>query len=249
MATDLKHPCACGCGILTRRMFCKNHSRRTDFAKIEKQVCQKCQVEKPLAAFGANKNNPLGKQYRCRVCREEDKQVSLANPRNMMRYKAAITRWRKKNKDRVNNRARVRREERIEADPSLLEEDAAKHRASRRKNREAYNASMRFRRAMFGAEDIDRRAKHKRRALKAETGGKFTAFEWYDLCHKHGMRCALCGKKKKLTVDHVIPISRGGANDIGNIQPLCFSCNSKKRTRIIDARLELWLVNPCEEAA
>jgi 5-methylcytosine-specific restriction endonuclease McrA len=41
----------------------------------------------------------------------------------------------------------------------------------------------------------------------------------------------------KLTVDHVIPISMDGSNNIENIQPLCRECNSAKHTQTIDFRL------------
>ena len=45
--------------------------------------------------------------------------------------------------------------------------------------------------------------------------------------------CPCCGKKKKLTEDHIIPIKKNGTDYINNIQPLCQSCNSKKHIKII----------------
>ena len=54
-------------------------------------------------------------------------------------------------------------------------------------------------------------------------------------------KCALCGTKENLTVDHVYPISRGGPNIIGNIIPLCRSCNSKKKDRILTQEYD-WFV-------
>lgn len=48
--------------------------------------------------------------------------------------------------------------------------------------------------------------------------------------------CLACGSFKHLTIDHVIPISKNGLNEIENLQTLCKSCNSRKRDNIIDYR-------------
>lgn len=55
----------------------------------------------------------------------------------------------------------------------------------------------------------------------------------------HGRKCLACGSDKNISLDHVIPIKKGGVNDIGNLQPLCKSCNSKKGVKIIDYRTEV----------
>ena len=69
---------------------------------------------------------------------------------------------------------------------------------------------------------------------KATIKGQFTPEEWIKLKEKYHFICPACGKKEnemkwnKLTVDHIIPLSKDGTNTIENIQPLCLSCNCKK---------------------
>jgi CRISPR/Cas system Type II protein with McrA/HNH and RuvC-like nuclease domain len=45
---------------------------------------------------------------------------------------------------------------------------------------------------------------------------------------RDGYSCLKCGAKEDLTIDHIVPISRGGSDDFQNLQTLCFSCNQKK---------------------
>lgn len=70
---------------------------------------------------------------------------------------------------------------------------------------------------------------------KNNVDGFFTHNEWETLKAQYAYTCPMCKRKEpdiKLTADHVIPISKGGCNNICNIQPLCRSCNSKKQTKI-----------------
>jgi 5-methylcytosine-specific restriction enzyme A len=43
--------------------------------------------------------------------------------------------------------------------------------------------------------------------------------------------CQECGSHDELEVDHIIPVSRGGANELANYQTLCMACNRKKGVR------------------
>jgi 5-methylcytosine-specific restriction endonuclease McrA len=44
-------------------------------------------------------------------------------------------------------------------------------------------------------------------------------------------QCVYCGSKKELTLDHVIPKSKGGPNDWENLVTSCSKCNIKKADR------------------
>lgn len=74
------------------------------------------------------------------------------------------------------------------------------------------------------------RAYHARRR---NAPGKFTASEWLEKIAEYDGRCAYCREVKKLTVHHVVPLSKGGTNYIQDVVPACRSCNSKIGTTIV----------------
>lgn len=49
---------------------------------------------------------------------------------------------------------------------------------------------------------------------------------------RDGGRCLTCGTMEHLTVDHILPILRGGKTDPDNLQTLCRTCNSRKGARV-----------------
>lgn len=58
---------------------------------------------------------------------------------------------------------------------------------------------------------------------------------------KFGGCCALCGKRpQQLTVDHILPLSHGGTNDEGNLQPACRECNLNKGNLRPDELVGRW---------
>lgn len=54
-------------------------------------------------------------------------------------------------------------------------------------------------------------------------------FRIKEVFAKCGSKCGGCGRLDTLTIDHIIPLSKGGSNHIDNLQVLCQRCNHKKR--------------------
>jgi len=61
-----------------------------------------------------------------------------------------------------------------------------------------------------------------------------TTEEMAEVFKRHGTKCIVkdCGSEENLTVDHIIPLARGGTWDQDNLQPMCHSCNSSKGARV-----------------
>jgi len=84
----------------------------------------------------------------------------------------------------------------------------------------------------------------KRRAARHASRGNFTVEEFKELCEIHGNKCLACDDTRApLEADHVVPLTKGGSDNISNIQPLCGSCNRKKFVTIIDYRLNTNIIS------
>ena len=69
-----------------------------------------------------------------------------------------------------------------------------------------------------------KREREKARALRKT--------DWWRAKLQQGV-CHYCGKKvgaANLTMDHVIPVSRGGTSTKGNVVPCCKDCNNAKKS-------------------
>jgi 5-methylcytosine-specific restriction endonuclease McrA len=67
-----------------------------------------------------------------------------------------------------------------------------------------------------------------RRASKAGAEGRLTFQDWLSILSKQKFLCNICKIKTPLTIDHIIPLSKGGSNWPTNIQALCNPCNGRK---------------------
>jgi len=71
-----------------------------------------------------------------------------------------------------------------------------------------------------------RRERQKARDLRAS--------QWWKRRLAKGI-CHYCGKAvppTELTMDHIVPIARGGRSTKGNVVPACKTCNTEKRQRL-----------------
>ena len=75
----------------------------------------------------------------------------------------------------------------------------------------------------------------RRAARKKGLPATLTIQQWCAILVAYKYQCAYCGKKetkkRSLTQDHVLPLSKGGGTTPENIVPACKSCNSAKGDR------------------
>lgn len=210
---------------------------------VEIKACTICLETKSVSEFYPKKHAYDGYRSACKQCvqagikesRERDIETARARERarhaakrternetrrrfiaaNLDRHREYMHKWREKNREKISGYNRKH---------NGLYPERVKQTG---KNWERRNPEKR--RAIY----------HRRRARLSQAEGSFTAQEWEELKARYGNICLRCGRGEpevQLTPDHVVALAAGGRNDIGNIQPLCRSCNSSKGARNIDYR-------------
>lgn len=137
------------------------------------------------------------------------------------------------NKERLSLKAKEeykKNRERILARASayyyaMTPEQRAEHNRKRRL-RHANNPEIRNR--------IERIRDHNLRTTE-----RITREKWEQICARFNNECVYCGTGENITIEHLVPVSRGGTNASDNLAPACHSCNSGKRNKTFSEYL-IW---------
>jgi len=183
------------------------------------KICYKCKEKKKLSFFHKKSFNKDGYSGLCIDCEKKRWHKWYVNNSDKvknnvkswldnsaeyrLKHRAHCRRWRDKNKERMKQLQR-------EWGKDNLERIVAKHRQWLKNNPHKaaeYN--------------------HKRRARKLTNGGDLSAKQIMEL-KLSNTECFVCESGEYLEIDHIIPLSAGGRNDIDNVQILCRSCNRSK---------------------
>lgn len=203
---------------------------------LDGKVCAGCHRWHPFSEYSPHRGD-----YRaqCKPCRNAANREYKA--RNAEKVKASNAAYREANRDTLRVRYREWRKAHPERDYQIhrkwKDANPEKRKAQRLKS---YHRDLAKSRAYV----IHRH--HIRRVRLLNLSGSHTIAEWEALKAQYGFKCLRCGRAEpqvSLTRDHVVPVAKGGGNDIGNIQPLCKSCNCRKHTKTVDYRPAATLVS------
>src|SRR6266850_3288205 len=139
--------------------------------------------------------------------RQRVKNWCISNPE---RSRLAHQKWKQKNKDRIANYRKQWTPEQRAMDKARVRKWRSQHPDKFRENN---------------------RLQYQRRRTAI---GKLTMAEWKLIKAIFQNRCAYCWQVRPLEIEHVIPLSKGGANTAENVVPACSQCNRHKWNRTLE---------------
>lgn len=194
------------------------------------RTCSTCGETKPLTEFAHRKDSPSGFRSACKPCKRAADGAAMRRwrERNPDLDRERAREYREQNREKERERFRrydaANREKRRTAIAKRRAEDPDYHRMLSRKHRAAHLETYRAR----------CRAYWHRRRSGADPAAEVDAYAELLLLQP----CAYCGEyAERMTIDHVVPLSRGGTHTIENIVAACGPCNSSKGAK----SLEEWM--------
>jgi len=201
--------------------------------------CSKCMEVKPFDAFYVVKTWKRGYTYLCKSCSLKEHKKYYYENQDKEKRRGIEYYHANKNSAHTKELLIKRHDSVLEAQRRYKNSHREEIRARQRERYAKNPEKFRLRNRIWAKQhrEAEQLRLENRRARIKQAEGKITKEEWGRLLQKYNNRCLCCGSTEKVTMDHVVPISLGGENTIGNIQPLCKSCNSRKGVNIIDYRI------------
>ncbi len=178
-------------------------------------ICSKCKIEKPETDFQKErKNKKTGRRYSCKMCRKPH--VDAYNKRYNKAYREGNVSQRKAwyeiNKARLSKYNKAYRANNKEIMKKLYSDYKKSHRDGCNVNNRKYKAIKR--------------------------GNRHEPYRDTYIFERDGWICQICGRKinKRLkypnplskSIDHIVPLSKGGDDSPANVQATHLRCNVGK---------------------
>lgn len=182
--------------------------------------CRACDKVKPIESFGINRATPDGIHRYCRECvNARSRQDRVDDPE---RARARRMRSYYKHRDRERRLGNERQREWREANPEAHRESV---KAWVRDNPET------------SREQKQRMAARRAAAGQPQPGSPQWEAERLIVLERDDGVCGICGgdvDPLAFTIDHIIPIARGGPHEMANLQLAHKLCNNRKYTSCLE---------------
>jgi hypothetical protein len=192
------------------------------------KICVVCKNELPFSCF----RKMVGGKYNLRSnCKECD--TRLAKEYKETEHGKEVTdRYRKSDRykqlARINNAKFAKTEKYINYHKQYKKTEKSKQKERERAKLPEYKErKKKYYKTEKGKAEVARWG-HRRRVRDKSVPATLTLVEWEQIKKRYKYKCVYCGKKEKLTRDHIIPLSKGGGLTKENVVPACKSCNSSK---------------------
>lgn len=203
--------------------------------------CCRCGEQKSVSEFHKWSHGSDGLRHECKSCRKKDTREYYL--RNKERILQQSREWQKNNPERRRETSRIGAKRRYHLDPEKGREATRRWRelnpekelAARRERIASGKESARLRAWRKNNPHKSKEQDHRRRARIMQSQGVATGEQIAARVAFYAGRCWMCGRPYANTIDHVIPLARGGSHWPSNLRPACKSCNSRKGAKRIYA--------------
>lgn len=205
---------------------------------VNSKVCNTCNELKEFKEYNKRKTNKDGLHNQCKKCRKEyQKERYQNNKEQLNKYQKE---YNKKNKKQINKYQK----DYYQNNKEQLKKNKKEYRKS---NKEEINKHQRIyyqinkkqineyqKKYRKNNKEYFKTTKQKRRTLKQNSGGSYTVEQWNEALKYFNNKCAYSGKPmEQVSVEHIIPITKGGTSYIWNIIPCELSLNKSKNNKYL----------------